>query len=136
MISASAVTNELGRYLNTTFTVGWSGHGGSSKSCYSDFKQKMYKGEFPIERLHGVSSVSPSALTELLKTGVSKNTIVTHHIAYHKKVNKKGKEYDSHLGQYISFKFGGFKFSALIKGYSCLFFVNDKRVTNITKGNL
>jgi hypothetical protein len=133
MATAAATTNEQGKFFNTTFTIGYSGHGGLTKSCYSDFKKKSYMGEYPIINLRGVEATNPSALTELLKSGVTGSTKVTHQIAYHVKTNKKGKKYDSHLGEYISFKVGGKKVSALIKGYSCIFFIDDKKVTNIFK---
>lgn len=131
MTTANAVTNESGLNFNKTLTVGYSGHGGITKSCYSDFKLKTYKGSIGISSLSNVEGLNPSALKGLLKCGASISTKVTHQLAYIKKINKKGKEYDSVLGHYISLTLKGIKFSTLIKGYSCLFFVDDKKVTYI-----
>jgi hypothetical protein len=131
MVTASATTNELGHVYNTIHTVGYSGHGGTTKSIYLDFKKRPYIGDYPITYLREISRLNPVALKELLKTGVKESTKVTHETAYTTREDKDGKTIESNLGQYLSFTVNKKKIATLIKGHSCLFFVDGKKVTDL-----
>ncbi len=130
MATAQATTNELGSHnlWNQGITIGLSGHGGKVGSIYSDYKKKAATAKFKIERLYEVERLSPAAYNELLKI-LPVGAKAKSEIAYIVKNDKDGKSYHSELGKYISFTLEKKKISVLIKGHSCLFFVNDKRVT-------
>ena len=50
------------------------------------------------------------------------------------KTNKKGKEVKSSLGHYITARSKENNISVLINGFSCMFFINDKKVTYLWSG--
>ena len=132
MATAQAVTNEQGLFLNKNFTVGLSGHGGSVGSCYSDMLKKPYKGSGSISSLASIEFLNPAALSELM-TVCTGGERVKHETAYTVKVNKDGNPYDSVMGHYLSVLVRGNKVSVLIKGYSCVFFIDDKKAVSLTK---
>jgi hypothetical protein len=131
MVTASTTTNEFGHHHVMSLTVGYSGHGGGTRSIYLDFKKRPYIGDYPIAYLREISRLNPAALKELLKTGVKESIKVTHETAYATREDKDGKTIENNLGQYLSFTVNKKKIATLIKGHSCLFFVDGKKVTDL-----
>ena len=134
MVTAAARTDESGRMRTSTSdcSIGLSGHGGGSASCFSEFKKDPVNG-WNAKVISDINSMNPAGYNEMLKV-FSKNEKVKHQNAYVIKINKKGKTVKSSLGHYITARSKGNDVSVLINGFSCMFFINDKKVTYLWSG--